>query len=175
MSGAVENVSHGTHAFRQVEARPYDRAEQEWALALHEAGHAVAGELLGVRSIHAYVGDGARVEWEPQADPLCAEGLIRVHLAGSAAEMLFLGRARMAAPGKEWQDMDRAQRVAEKNGLAWDADAAVARCVEFLRPHKATIRDVAAALRARGELSGDDVRSIMRAHRPRRRGRARRG
>jgi hypothetical protein len=141
-------------------------ARSLWEICIHEAGHAVAVTLSGIDVHDARVwqvpgsdGHSGKVRW--QRVDVTGKKRIRVSLAGLAAEVLIFGRHKISQ-ADVWTDMENARLAAEQLGRPWDVRAFVLHTVTFLRPHRRKIEAVARALQARGELSGDQVRRIIR-------------
>jgi hypothetical protein len=141
-------------------------AQSHWQVCIHEAGHAVAATLSGIEVHDARVwqvpgsdGHSGKVRWR-RVD-VTGKKQMRVSLAGPAAEVLIFGR-HMISQADTWADMENARLAAEQLGKQWDERTFVLHTVTFLRPHRRAIEAVARALQARGELSGDQVRRIIR-------------
>jgi hypothetical protein len=142
-------------------------AHYGWQVCVHEAGHVVAALLGNLRIESARVWPlphphSGNVRWMYEYDD-SMKRRIRVHMGGAAAEVIFFGRHMIPALGSDsWKDFDQARACTERQGRVWDPEAAVKHAVTFLRPYRQGIERVARALQARGELSGDQVRRVIR-------------
>ena len=106
-----------------------------WRIALHEAGHAVAGAALGLGATQSIVitQNGGQIQRRhtPTESLLSdIEAAITYSLAGRAAEKLVLGEVSAGAGGAEASDLALATRAALQlettlglgfEGLVWNA------------------------------------------------------
>jgi hypothetical protein len=143
---AFDRRGSGREYFRQV--------------CIHEAGHAVAATICGLRVERVTVegpwrGGKARYWCEPDQ----MQHRTFTLLAAPAAELLLTGRFVGWDAGEQWGDIDT---VREIEGPDYDVGAGITAAVERLRPYRQGIKRLADMLRVRREVSGDDVRRFVR-------------
>ena len=102
------------------EARPAPPAELMLPIAIHEIGHALAYELLGIGSVESVqiggeTGGGrtrVTVRSERAQDELGMMQIISCLLAGRAAEQMVIGSTMIGSGGAVESDLGRATRLA---------------------------------------------------------------
>lgn len=105
-------------------------SEVQWAIAVHEAGHALAYILLDVAAVHsARIGltERGSVRFSYRRDHLETEEFlmktIACSLAGRAAEKLLLGHVTLGAGGSDDSDLSVATKAATGAELAFGIGA----------------------------------------------------
>jgi hypothetical protein len=136
-------------------------ADRVWETAVHEAGHAIAGRILGLRCGGASViepGAHARVYVDDGAASVC------VGMAGAVAETIMFGSFDAAACG-----IDRGRWTRRLHRLGYSeggGGAALWRhTVALLKPHRSAIVRLATELACVGMLDGDEIDDIVARHR----------
>lgn len=148
-------VSRGQRLSRGSERR--DR----WSTAVHEAGHAVIGELLGGRVRRLWLGIDARngmtETFYPRRGrrPIDPIMLACSHLAGHEAEVRLCGRPPSLLPHG---DLRALLAMGVERGESLNAIGRTTR--QLVRRHEAAIRRVARALVRHGHL---DRRAFLAA------------
>lgn len=146
-------------------------------VAYHEAGHAVAAVVLGRPVTEAVIsddGDGwVGPEFHLPAPPLSPDDrkLIEDQIvelaAGPYAEARRTGKplamddiqVRMLVPDNDWSDVRRCSHALQPNGC--DLDALVESGRKLVDTHWDEIGAVAASLKTRRQLTGDEIRRLM--------------
>lgn len=141
--------------------------------ALHEAGHAIIGYLVGHQIERAFVGD------DPEGDVSAgtAEGGIALRLVGDWRHAVFVGVAgwcaeEVALPGIQADrgyDADFCRETLQEAGFSeWHADAFLEwACVvvrEQLRAHHTALKAVADWLTRHGDMDGETLAAIISAY-----------
>lgn len=174
-------------ALRQTQRRP-----TRWLTCAHEAGHAVAGILLGLRvesiTVEPSCLDSGRCTFDA---PIPAEHKLAISLAGDVAASLLhpggsdklhallaphaRGRMRQAAqtfaamgldfdPARDLpSDYRTLAPAAEQTGVAIDVDRAVGAAADLLEPHRAIIGKLAEELFLAGTVNGPRVHELVDA------------
>lgn len=174
----------------RLDRRPQP-AEME-RVAVHEAGHALMGELLAPNSVASVTitprGQAlGYVRSAPEADRYLQtlpqlEDQIAVLLAGAAAEELVLGGRSTGSAGDYDQAVELAKRIVycglsrlgivDANSLPANELHAVTseiihaqedRCRATLQQHGKLLRAIAKTLQERETLSGESLRAMMQA------------
>jgi len=150
---------------------PAPDAEHLRRVAIHEAGHIQMGHLCGLAPPEraALRGRGGEiVRREPQLlTPTLADAMIRVYLAGRAAEKMFFDEVSSGAGGPS-RDSDlalateMAQRVELNYGFAGRLSWHDPGCALALQP-----RDIREAVEARLRTAEAEVTSALAPHRDR--------
>lgn len=122
--------------------------------AIHEAGHAIAAQLLDVPIAGVSIGDGDGVTRLASIDAPRADRAI-VALAGSTAELLAGYPEQPAA-----HDEAVAVRLAAGNG---GTDVLRIRTARLLAPHRSAILRLASALEDAGALEGPALSAAVTA------------
>jgi hypothetical protein len=155
----------GLDSSRIQASGPKGEAEYMERAAVHEAGHGVVYELvgLGCERLTLRTGEGGKAVVAGSMRVAAADAVI-MHCAGQAAEHLVFGRILIQA-GRS-PDVDRVAELANPR----DMETYIRAAVDVLKPHKRAIARAGRILFARwskdeefGELSGDELRKIMRA------------
>lgn len=152
----------------------------QWLVAVHEAGHAVAGLVLGVGvlervSIRAVGIAAGYAKWTmpdlSAASPAVVRAMLVQMLAGRAAEEVLLGQASAGAGGTDRSDLARATWLAtlEVTAFGFDPDAGLAwlGCPEpgevpgllVMQP------DLARCVRERLDVAHAEARALVTANR----------
>lgn len=148
--------------------------KSRWELALHEAGHAVVGCVLGQTitgvSISAREDSYGRVEFKPpERNPSEKPRFREVKryvvalLAGHGAQSLAMSGARSFRSEREWVEAElnvfaavgHAEQAAELLDRLWEATR------RLLRRHWKAVTQVAAELETAGQVSGAYVRELL--------------
>lgn len=151
-------VSRGQRLSRGSERR--DR----WSTAVHEAGHAVIGELLGGRVRRLWLGIDARngmtETFYPRRGrrPIDPIMLACSHLAGHEAEVRLCGRPPSLLPHGDLRALDG---MGIQRGQSLNAAGRATR--DLVRWHERAIRRVAKALLAQRKLSRSAFLAALQA------------
>jgi hypothetical protein len=142
-----------------------DRVNERIRVACHEAGHATAAVLLGVRLERVQV--TPRPRWVPEPGQHDQGQMGAVSLAGQAAEGLLLGGADQEGGRK---DHRQARGYALSLGgdpldMALDAHRQAREVIGANADHVAAL---ACLLLLKGRLSGDEVARVLNSPPPRR-------
>ncbi|PRX10114.1 UNVERIFIED_ORG: ATP-dependent Zn protease [Martelella mediterranea] len=91
--------------------------DRDWRIAVHEAGHAIVTQALGMGTVQrvALVGDGGEsvIDRMPTQGRICdIESALTCLMAGRAAEMLILGNMSSGAGGPVGSDLEQATALA---------------------------------------------------------------
>jgi cell division protease FtsH len=116
---AVEDLSAAVAAIR-----PPLPADFHWAIAVHEAGHAIVGTATGLSrpesiAILPFGGVCAQIDETIIGRRSEIESLLAIDLAGRAAERLVLGQVCRGAGGPATSDLARATQTAAALELSW--------------------------------------------------------
>ena len=167
-------------------ARPKRSQDEEWTIAVHEAGHAVHGVMSSHSSVHHVDLDDphATTETDLRSEEAIMADIVTT-LCGRAAEEIILGVAGTGAVSDLEGATVRARILETKFGygasglvVVPDADirwsptlmAAITRRLDdayetaraFVRSHRGSIERVARALVERRYLDGAEVEEVMR-------------
>lgn len=174
----------------RLDRRP--QPEEMERVAVHESGHALVGELLAPGSVASVTitprGQAlGYVRSAPEADRYLQtlpqlEDQIAVLLAGAAAEEMVLGGRSTGSSGDYEQAVDLAKRIVycglsrlgivDANSLPGNELHVVTseiiqtqeeRCRDLLLQHESLLREIAAELRERETMTGDELRGKLRA------------
>jgi hypothetical protein len=130
--------------------------------AVHEAGHAVVGALLGMDMKHAVVGTsgGGHVEIGAGAKPMAAIAMV---MAGSIAERGDL--SAMSDADREIMEK-HALSIVDKNGDSRDAVLRTGQMIAafYVRENRQRIEAVARRLRSEGKVSRRGLESILQQY-----------
>jgi len=169
---------------------PFDREDGRWAVAVHEAGHAVAFHYLNSHrqriwfaTIEQFGRTGGMVtptpvreDWLLTRDELLAD--VQVSLASRVAEEMLLGTMTNGHGGDGQSATNRAAAIV-RYGLAdqigWystDTDkfrksqeqvlkGALESVQDLLKSHRADVQSVAELLYERGTISGDEIHDLL--------------
>ena len=155
--------------------------------AIHEAGHAVIGRVLGMICGHATIvadddsaGHGIvadpwsiLAQWEQRERYRDAStvfhGRMMSFMAGALAEVEFFGKCEGGDGDDQWQIAIMAEAGANvpKRTGAWEADRdrhierLRVRAARLVRRHRQSIAKVAAALSERGTLTAEEIDSLL--------------
>ncbi len=115
----VEDLSAAVAAIR-----PPLPADFHWAIAVHEAGHAIVGTATGLSrpesiAILPFGGVCAQIDESIIGRRSEIESLLAIDLAGRAAERLVLGQVCRGAGGPATSDLARATQTAAALELSW--------------------------------------------------------
>lgn len=115
----VEDLSAAVTAIR-----PPLPADFHWAIAVHEAGHAIVGTATGLSrpesiAIMPFGGVCAQTDETIIGRRSEIESLLAIDLAGRAAERLVLGQICRGAGGPATSDLARATQTAAALELSW--------------------------------------------------------
>jgi hypothetical protein len=150
-----------------IGAETFRRPDALRRTALHEAGHATAALAFAIPIMSVSIDDAdnphlLRGRYQPPHDA-GLESLVVLCLAGPAAEQLFCGSIE---PGTDRTDIDMARRyLGQRLGplqLAAEIERHRASAERLVRTEWAQrrIAVIAAALLARGTLSGADIAAL---------------
>lgn len=141
--------------------------------ALHEAGHAIIGYLVGHQVERAFIGD----DQEGDVPAGTADGGIALRLVGDWRHAVFVGVAgwcaeEVAFPGKQadrGQDADFCLASLLEAGFSeWHTDAfvelACAVVREQLHVHRTALEAVADWLTKYGDIDGETLSAIISQH-----------
>ena len=143
--------------------------ERDWRIAVHEAGHAIVTQALGMGTVQrvALVGGGgvSVIDRMPTQGRICdIESALTCLMAGRAAEMLILGNISSGAGGPVGSDLEQATALALRidtnfgigeHGPTWLGDIAT---VSLRDP------DQRRRVRARLEQAEQHASEILAAH-----------
>lgn len=155
--------------------------------ALHEAGHALACILLHRRLLHVRINRThgltglTRCSQHPCLNPRRshARAIKNIHreviilFAGATAEELITGKRIMQGCAGDAQTIFQllARITPDHSDQQTMATHAYQACAQLLRPHKKSIRAIAANLIEKGQLSGRQIKSIVLHNSPKTKGR----
>jgi hypothetical protein len=119
----VEDLSAAVTAIR-----PPLPSDFHWAIAVHEAGHAIVGTATGLSrpesiAIMPFGGVCAQTDETIIGRRSEIESLLAIDLAGRAAERLVLGQVCRGAGGPSTSDLARATQTAAALELSWGLGA----------------------------------------------------
>jgi hypothetical protein len=122
-------------------------------IAIHKAGHAMMGTVLGFALLRVQIGDNPRYDLAPVRSRRLDR--VRVLMAGGAAERVVFDRDPLGTGSDD-------QQIANLLGPDDDETALRDEVARFLDLNRGTLRYVAARLAQRGVLSGDEVEALAR-------------
>lgn len=164
----VEDLSNAVAAIR-----PPLPAEFHWAIAVHEAGHAIVGIATGLSrpesiAILPFGGVCAQIDETIIGRRSEIESLLAIDLAGRAAERLVLGQVCRGAGGPSTSDLARATQMAAALELSWGLGSSP---VWLAPPEVAMLqmrRDAALRIRVGEHLQRAEAQAtrILAANRP---------